>query len=209
MLRAPLTVALSLIVACSLLAVPARADDVGTLLKKGPLVRLETDAAGKLKGATCIVDVDAPIEIVWAVLTDYERYIDFMPRMTKLDVRRDGADAYLAIKLDTPLVATNYTNKMTANATDFTIAAKQVEGDLDGSAYFWRLTPTASGTRITYSGIIRNYSGIAERFEDEQQTITIGINVVSLLQAAKAVKFRAEGIQKKPAVAGIPAASPR
>ena len=48
------------------------------------------------------------------------------------------------------------------------------------------------GTRITYSGVVRNFSSVAERLDDEQQSITIGINVVSVLQGAKALKREAE-----------------
>jgi carbon monoxide dehydrogenase subunit G len=177
---------------------PARADDMSDMLKKGPMVRLETDKSGKFKGATCIIDVDAPIDLVWAVLIDYEKYIEFMPRMEKLEVKREGNDAYLAIKLDTPMVATKYTNKMTADAANHSIAAKQVDGDLDGSTYNWKLVSTASGgTRIFYSGLIKNFSSIAERFEDDAQTMTIGINIVSLVQAAKAIKQRAESVKAK------------
>lgn len=198
------------VVLATLLTGPAaRADDVGDLLKGGPLVRIEVDAAGKLKQATCIADVDAPIDQVWAVLTDYRAYQFFMPRVTSLEVEQDGADTLLSLKLDTPLVTTKYTNRQHADAVTHTITIKQERGDLAGSRYQWKLAAIGNRTRVTYAGMIKNFSSLAERFEDEQQTISIGVNVVSLMATVKAVKVRAEQLQRAaPAAAPVTTAAP-
>ena len=183
----------------------AHADDVGDLLHTGPLVRIETDSAGKLKQATCIADVDAPIDMVWKVLSDYESYRFFMPRMKTLDITKDGDDTLLAIKLDTPLVSTSYTNRQHPDLATHTMTVKQEKGDLSGSRYQWHLVALGDRTRIFYSGLIKNYSSLAESFEDDQQTLSIGINVVSLMATAKAVKGRAELLQHQLAAkAGTP-----
>lgn len=182
------------------LAMPARADEVGGLLVKGPLVRIETDAAGKFRQATCIADVHADADVVWRVLNDFEQYKFFMPRMEKLEVTREGNDALMDIKLDTPLVATRYTNRMSPDHASKTLSVRQVKGDLSGSSYQWRVVPLAAGqARIFYSGVVKNFSSVAESFEDEQQTLTIGINVVSLMASAKAVKERAELVSRQTA----------
>lgn len=180
------------------LALPAHADEMATLLDKGPLVRLESTSNGKFKQALAIADVDAPIGRVWAVLADLDSYRYFMPRVEKLDIKRDGADYLATFKLDTPLVSTSYTNRYTLDEARHVIDVRQVDGDLDGSFYKWRLVRVSPGkTRIYYSGVIKNFSGIAQRLEDDQQTITIGINVVSLLSAIKAVKSRAETLERQ------------
>jgi hypothetical protein len=112
-------------------------------------------------------------------------------------VTREGAEALMKVKLDTPLVATSYTNRMSPDAVNKTMNVRQVKGDLSGSRYLWRLTALGEGkTRITYSGIVKNFSSIAESLDDEQQTLTIGINVVSLMAQVKAVKGRAEMLAK-------------
>ena len=176
---------------------PVRADDLAGFLASGPAVRIETDASGKLKQSVCVSDVDAPIDLVWKVLTDYEQYRFFMPRIDKLEVTREGTDALLAVKLDTPLVATSYTNRMIPDVANRVIEVRQVKGDLSGSRYRWKLTSLGEArTRITYSGIIKNFSSVAESLDDEQQTLTIGINVVSLMAAVKAVEARAEGLHR-------------
>jgi hypothetical protein len=179
-------------------AVAARADDLGDLLRAGPLVRIESDASGKLKQSTCIADVDASIDLVWKVLTDYDQYRFFMPRVKSLDVAQDNGDALLSFKLDTPLVATSYTNRHHVDAATHTMTVKQEKGDLSGSRYQWHLVSLGDNkTRLYYSGLIKNYSSIAESFEDDQHTLSIGVNVVSLMATAQAVKLRSETLAKQ------------
>jgi ribosome-associated toxin RatA of RatAB toxin-antitoxin module len=196
----------TLVIASLLLSAPAFADDLGNMLSKGPLVRVETDNNGKLKQATAIIDVNASAETVWKVLNDFESYRFFMPRIEKLEVTREGNDSLLDIKLNTPLVATRYTNRMSPDPATMTIKVRQVKGDLDGSTYNWKVVSLGDGrSRIFYSGLVKNYSSIAERFEDDQQTLSIGINVVSLIAATKAVKARAEQVTKQAAATPVPA----
>lgn len=193
-------------VAASLVTAPvARADELGALLSTGPLVRLETDASGKFKEALAIADVDAPVDTVWRVLTDFGTYAQWMPRVKSCAVTKDGADSLLDIKLDTPLVSTRYTNRMTVDDAKKTIKVRQEKGDLKGSRYHWRVVPLGERrARIYYGGVVKNFSSLAEGLEDDQQTITIGINVVSLMAAIKAVKVRAESVARAPVAQTAP-----
>ncbi len=196
-MRAVSLAGLVLVVAATV-APAARADELAALLSAGPLVRIETDLAGKYKEGLAIADVDAPADVVWQVLTDFSGYKGFMPRVSKCDVERDGADYLLDMKLDTPFVSTRYTNRAVVDDAARTIKIKQEKGDLKGSRYHWRVVPLADGkrTRVYYGGIVRNFSSVAESMEDDQQTITIGINVVTLMATVKAVKQRSELVAK-------------
>ncbi len=89
-----LSVLIMPLAALAFVAPAARADDLGAVLAKGPLVRIETDEGGKYRQATCIADVAADADTVWRVLTDYEQYQFFMPRMTKLEVTREGNEKH-------------------------------------------------------------------------------------------------------------------
>ncbi len=181
----------------------ARADELGEMLTKGPLVRIETDASGKYRQSTCIADVAADADTVWRVLNDFDQYRFFMPRISKLEVTRDGNDALMDIKLNTPLVATRYTNRMSPDHANKVLTVRQVKGDLSGSHYQWRVLSLGQGrARIYYSGVVKNFSSVAESFEDEQQTLTIGINVVSLMAATRAIKERAELAVRQAAASG-------
>lgn len=187
----------ALVLSLVLVAPAAHADELSSFLSTGPAVRIETDASGKLKQSTCLADVNANVDTVWKVLTDFEQYRFFMPRIDKMNITREGNDVLLEMKLDTPLVATSYTNKATPDVATRTIKVQQVKGDLAGSRYQWKLTPLGdSRTRISYTGVVKNFSSVAEAMDDDQQTLTIGINVVSLMAQVKAVKARAEQMQK-------------
>lgn len=186
-----------LLVLVLLAAAPARADELASLLSSGPLVRVETTADGRFKEALAIADVDAPADVVWQVLTDFEAYASFMPRMQSCVVTREGKDALLDIKLDTPLVSTRYTNRMIVDEAGRKIAVRQERGDLKGSRSAWRVVALGERrARVYYGGVVRNFSSLAESMEDDQQTLTIGINVVSLMAAIKAVKGRSEQVAK-------------
>lgn len=193
-----------LAVVAVLLAFGARADELSDLLKAGPLVRIETSPDGKLKQSTCIADVDAPIDTVWKTLVDFDSYRFFMPRIKSMEVTREGQETLIAIKLDTPLVSTNYTLRYHPDEATHTMRVAQEKGDLSGSTYLWRVIPLGDGrTRIYYSGLIKNFSSLAEGLDDDQHTITIGINVVSLMATAKAIKGRAELNQRQAAAAAM------
>jgi carbon monoxide dehydrogenase subunit G len=186
--------AASLVLLATILATPVRADEIAGLLRAGPLVRIETDPTGKYKEGLAIAEVDAPADVVWRVLTDFPSYRGWMPRVTKCDVEKDGADFLLDMKIDTPFVSTRYTNRATVDDAARTIKIKQERGDLKGSRYHWRVVSIDDGkrTRLYYGGVVRNFSSLAEGLEDDQQTVTIGINVVTLMATVKAVKQRAE-----------------
>ena len=142
------------------------------------------------------------VKSVGAIVADYAWGQAFKKAL------QDTFDGVSGIKLNTPMVATRYTNRMSPDPATMTIKVRQVKGDLDGSSYQWKVVPLGEGrSRIFYSGLVKNYSSIAERFEDEQQTLSIGINVVSLMAASKAVKSRAEQLQKQAAVTA-PAPAP-
>jgi carbon monoxide dehydrogenase subunit G len=188
----------------ALLFAPAlRADELAGLLAAGPLVRIEADPAGKYKEGLAIADVDAPIDLVWSVLKDFPGYATWMPRVQKCDVTRDGADYLLEMKIDTPLVSTRYTNRVSVDDVAKTMRIRHEKGDLKGTRYQWRVVPLdARRTRLYYSGVIKNFSSVAESMEDDQQTITIGINVASLLATIKSVKARAELVARTPTSIG-------
>jgi hypothetical protein len=75
-----------------------------------------------------------------------------------------------------------------------TVEANWVSGDTKGSAWVWHLEPAANGqTLLTYSGASKHFSRILESLEDDQQTISVGVNVGAALTTVNAVKKRVEG----------------
>lgn len=171
------------------------ADELTTLLQGGPMVRVEPSENGKFKRALCVADVDAPLSLVWDVINTQEKYPEFMPRLKKLSVKVESPTVkVVSYVLDTPFADTAYSLRWTINPEQHTIAATHVSGDLRGSDYDWKVVAMSPEvTRIYYGGVTRNFSTMAQRLEDDQQTITVGVNVVGLVAAVKAIKVRAEG----------------
>jgi uncharacterized protein YndB with AHSA1/START domain len=96
---------------------------------------------------------DAPIDRVWAVITDVERYPDWWPGVQKVVVQgpdntlRVGQIAELAVRSSLP-----YTLHFRTEVIDFTAPERLVvrsTGELTGRGE-WTLTPAESGTEVTY-----------------------------------------------------------
>ncbi|MBI5496060.1 MAG: hypothetical protein HY904_13635 [Deltaproteobacteria bacterium] len=195
---------LSAVAVLLLAAGGTRADELGDLLSGGPLVRVEHGEDNRFRRALCLADVDAPVEVVWAVIAEPSRYKEFMPRVKRITVVDEGPNQKLvSYLLDTPFSDTAYTLRFKLDPVARTIDARHVSGDIRGSEYAWKLTAQGpETTRIHYGGVTRNYSSVAQRFEDDSQTVTVGVNVVGLMAAVKAVKSRSEATWKKQKAAG-------
>jgi hypothetical protein len=55
-----------------------------------------------------------------------------------------------------------------------------------------RFVPNGNRTLIYYTIAIRGLPSLATALEDDQQTITVGVNVVTAISAVKAFKRRVE-----------------
>ena len=129
--------------------------------------------------------------------------------MTTTDaVRYEVADGIVTLTMDDPDQSANTMNETYRNAMEAAVdrlvkdiadnpdsikgvivaSAKKTffaGGDLKGSEYDWRIVSLGpEQSRIFYGGVTRNFSSMATRLEDDQQTITVGVNVVGVLAAA-------------------------
>ena len=70
------------------------------------------------------------------------------------------------------------------------------KGDLKASRWLWKVEAAPGGkSLLTHTAALKNFSGIAQSLEDENQTITVGVNVSSVLAATKAIKKHAESVK--------------
>lgn len=183
----------SVILSSTFLVSGTSTDSLSRLLKGGPVARVDNRSNGKFGGITSIVDIDAPPELVWKILTDFSKYDEFMPRVEEVEEKctPNRARCTLQVKIDTPIISTAYVSENTLNKAKWEVKAKIVSGDVKNSTFAWKLRPLANGrTRVTYSGSIRNFSGIIRSMDDEQQTITIGVNMASFISTLNALKAR-------------------
>lgn len=168
------------------------ADRLDSLLNKGPVVVVEHDGKGKFASATGVVAVEASIEKAWAVITEFQSYPKFVPKVVKTEVDDLGpTEVKVKWELEIPGPNTVYTVRYKLDPAKRTIEAEQVGGDLKGSRWFWELESAGPNrTLLHYRSSARNFSSILESAEDDQQTITIGVNVGGVLTLLRALQGR-------------------
>lgn len=179
----------------------AQAQDLSELLAKGPVVSIETDAKGKFVAATAVILIDRPIGEVWAVSANLGDHKNYMPKLLKSEAKDAPADPArpgvkivdLALEVETPGANPSYTFRYELDEAKKEITCAWKKGDLKGSKCSWRMVPLGeSRTLLYHTAASRNFSALANAFEDDEQTLTMGVNVSSAVAVVKAVKKKAE-----------------
>lgn len=181
------------LVALLLAAAPLVTDPV-QMLERGPVISVEQDAAGRFERCTAVVRVDAPLERVWQVVTDFGALASYMPKVKKSEVvHQEPTVIDVKFEIEVPGVNTRYVMRHLLEAATHTITTQWQSGDLKGSSWVIHLDPAADGkTLLSYGGASKNLSSVLESLDDPQKTISIGVNVSSALTAVQAWKKRAE-----------------
>ena len=175
-----------------LLAAPPP-DMLESLLARGPLVSVETDASGKFEAAIGFLDVAAPVAQVWQTLTAFAAYREFVPRVVKSETDTFSNGARVKFEIESPGPNTKYVVQYALDASAHTADGLQVSGDLEGSTWKWELFELDGGrTRVRYTSRARNFSSILNALEDKQQTVTAGLNVGAAITMLRALKQRCE-----------------
>jgi hypothetical protein len=111
----------------------------------------------------------------------------------KSDVASVGPNQFdVSYEIDVPGPNAEYTFRYDIDPATMQMRGKWVKGDIKGSFCEWKVSPHGQDTLVTYTTASRNFSSVAQALEDDQQTITVGVNVSAALAVVKAVKRRAE-----------------
>ena len=165
-----------------LFASVAQAESLEAMLRKGEVTLLETYPDGRLKQATAIGLVQAPIEAVWAQLTDFQAYPQWMPKVESVEVTvlsPTVSDVTWSLGIAGPNV--KYTGRYTMDKDHWAIRGVWVGGELQGSRWDWRLESAGAAT-IVYREVYSNVVGsnwLIEQVEDSEHTLEYGINSAS------------------------------
>jgi ribosome-associated toxin RatA of RatAB toxin-antitoxin module len=191
-MRAPLVA-----LAVTLVASPAAAKELLELLRRGPVVQVEQNKSGRFGQAVTTILIEAPAEVAWQVVRDVERYKDFMPKVLDSTARRrEGNKVDVRFVIEVPGPDTDYVVHYVADDAKRELRGTWQSGDLKGSRWLWKVEPVGEGRALlTQSVSITGFSSLLTRLEDEQQTITVGVNVSTSLAGVKAVKRRAEELR--------------
>ena len=163
------------------------------LLANGPVATIQSSAKGKFERATAVIDIQATPAEVWRTATDFASYRYFLPKVVKSDVlSATPTQVQVKLEVDVPISNAKYTFRYDLDPAAFKLHGEWMKGDLKGTFCDWRIVPYKDRTLLYYTTSIRGLSGLATTFEDDQQTITVGVNVVTALAVVKAVKRRVE-----------------
>lgn len=188
-----------------LCAALAHAQSLDSLLARGEVSLLETTPDGQLKQVTAIVQVAAPIDVVWATLTDFASYKDWMPQVRKSDVvsterlSSEASSAGAVVVVDWTLTVVGpdvgFQARYTLDPARYTITGEHAGGALAGSRWEWRLESHNGGT-LVYRTVRSNVVGsnwLLKQVEDDYHTIDYGINAAAALVEVRGLKRKLGG----------------
>jgi ribosome-associated toxin RatA of RatAB toxin-antitoxin module len=138
-----------------------------------PVAAADVNVSVRRDGAALIIDASAMLEAdaatVWQVLTDYERYVDFVPGMkSSRVVARHGANVTVVQSTDSPIwlmpTPLDVTYTITEQPPD------RIESSGSGSMWAaldsrYRLVSSAAGIRLDYAGRVTPRSALLGRIE--------------------------------------------
>jgi ribosome-associated toxin RatA of RatAB toxin-antitoxin module len=165
------------------------------MLDKGPLITINRDEDGKFESITTYALVYAPLQYIWDTVLNIEDYAQYMPRMvTSKIVKRneDNTEIIAEFELDTAIHNTNYKLKYSIDANSRTIAIDHHSGALKGSQWHWEFQTQGEDTVIICTGASKNISAFIKVIDDRTQTLTVGINIISMLANIRYIKERSE-----------------
>jgi len=147
-------------VCVSMLTAPlAAAADVSVTVR-----RVEDDVVIEARAV-----VNADTQTAWRVLTDYDRYADFVPGLHESRVlTRHGGRLVVVQSGDAPLWLLRMPYVVTYEVTEFPpfrVESKASASQLSRFESHYTLTPEASGVRIDYQGRLAPRSAFIGRFE--------------------------------------------
>lgn len=179
-----------------LLSPAAQAEDLADLLARGELALLETRPDGRVAQVTSIVDLDAPIAVVWAKITDFAAWKDWVPQVLESTATPQGADSLdvrWSIKAVGPPV--RFTGRYTLDRARWTVRGRWLEGALEGSTWAWRLEDLGGRTRLYRTAFTNAVADnwLLRSFDDDAHTLEIGLNAATGLIEAAALKRALSG----------------
>jgi ribosome-associated toxin RatA of RatAB toxin-antitoxin module len=181
-------------VALLFLAQAPSQDLLTPMLSRGPLALVEQTKDGKFSQATAVVLVNAPVEKVYEAVLAQDKFKTYMPKVLESELTNSNAKGFdIRLVLDVPGPDTDYTIHYARDDDKRVLKGSWKKGDLKDSKWEWRMEATPEGKTLLFHQLtVKNFSSILSNLEDDQQTITVGVNVASAIAATKAVKNHLE-----------------
>lgn len=180
-----------------LIPVKAYPLDFCQALEKGPLIAINRDNNNQFRSITTYALIYAPLRYVWDTILNIEDYSSYMPRVTKsktIQTNEDDTEIIAEFEIKAFMRNTKYQLKYIIDNTKRTINVYHHSGDLEGSHWHWRFQSKGSNTFIICTGASLNFSSFLRAIDDRNQTLTVGVNISSMLTNIRYIKERCESI---------------
>jgi len=175
------------------------------LIEKGEVLLIDEPGDGKPQFVTAGLLVTAPMEAVFKVITDFERYPKVFPEVTRTKiVKREGSDYYVDHTVTSSLsimpISIRYQLKFTVKAPD-ELHWELVEGDLRASTGYWKLVSvndgkaTAAFYRVYFDIVPKGFliKLVMEYITEKSPAFGTAVISSAALTVVKSVKDTAEG----------------
>jgi ribosome-associated toxin RatA of RatAB toxin-antitoxin module len=136
------------------------------IVEKSDIIMFEKTGLDVPRLSASIIQIDSPPAAIFSVISDYEKYIEFMPTTSKSKIisKVDNVTDY-DYQLAIDLIIFSYHVDYTLRATHFPpykVDETLVKGDLDKVDIFWRLVPVENGEKtITEYFMDVNYRSLS------------------------------------------------
>jgi len=190
------SVILSLALVSSIVAAIEFSDTDLAELKSGNTIHRELPTSGTkgFYGGSGWAVVDAPADVVWKVLTDWDAYTKIFPNTTEAtELSRKGTKSLVRFKLGHPLVSLTYhvelERKNEKKILSFRLV-KDMPNDVNSIRGYWRLFPQKDGrTLLAYVVAVKVPMGLVNLAGPELERRS----VLALLRIPGDIKLWVEG----------------
>jgi coenzyme Q-binding protein COQ10 len=180
--------------------------DTPTLVKmaqNGELVLIDETKGGLICMVTAGVLIDAPVEKVLAVVTDFEKFPEYLPQTQKVAVQKVSdseylVDFYLSIKFSLLKIKVDYQLKQIIESP-YRVSWTQTRGEMKDVRGSWDLIPVNEKQTLALystSGDLKTMGRLANWILTEHPEMETAIHVSTAVLIGKATKARVETLYK-------------
>jgi len=165
--------------------------ELDTWLSKGEVTVFENRPDGHLRQVTNITDIPAPIDAVWARVTDFDTWSTWMPQVAEARVvSRDAHAVEVSWSVQAVGPAVKFTGRYELDQPHWTVRGVWLSGNLQGSYWDWRLEDLGGRTRLYKTSFVNAVTDnwLLRQLDDKEHTMEYGINAASGYLEVKALK---------------------
>jgi carbon monoxide dehydrogenase subunit G len=164
--------------------------------ERAPLVQLILDPAGNPAGASAVARVDAPVERVWAIVEDVDRYAERVPMVSR--TRRTGDRVIVDLKFKVALFTAGFQfiADIVKDAAARTFELRWVEGEPKNIRLRFEMSPLDDGRatliRVTGEYEVMSLGWLVKYFLKNHPEIQHGVFPGTTLVLLDAMRRAAE-----------------